>query len=163
MLLLISDANIFIDIEVGNLTSVIFQLPFQFAVPDILFELELRQQHSHLLEAGLKIKTLSADSLQMVESLTLKYPRASMIDHATLSLAIQEHCPLLTGDRDLRIAAQKEGVEVHGTVWIVEKLLEQKLILQQQARASFTSMQVKNSRLPWGDIEKLLTSWEFVE
>ncbi len=42
MLLVISDANILIDIEDGNLTSVIFRLPYEIAVPDILFELELR-------------------------------------------------------------------------------------------------------------------------
>ncbi len=53
MLLLISDANILIDMEVGNLMPVIFRLPYEIAVPDILFELELRERHSHLLEAGL--------------------------------------------------------------------------------------------------------------
>ncbi len=46
MLLLISDANILIDIEDGNLTPVIFRLPYEIAVPDILFELELRERHS---------------------------------------------------------------------------------------------------------------------
>src|SRR3972149_5500331 len=49
MLLLISDANILIDMEDGNLIPVIFQLPYEIAVPDILFELELRERHSHLL------------------------------------------------------------------------------------------------------------------
>lgn len=48
MLLLISDANILIDMEDGNLIPVIFQLPYEIAVPDILFELELRERHSHL-------------------------------------------------------------------------------------------------------------------
>ncbi len=37
MLLLISDANVLIDIENGGLTSAMFSLPYQFAVPDILF------------------------------------------------------------------------------------------------------------------------------
>ena len=55
MLLLISDANILIDIEDGNLISVIFQLPYEIAVPDILFELELRERHSHLLQAGKRL------------------------------------------------------------------------------------------------------------
>lgn len=46
MLLLISDANILIDIEDGHLTPAVFRLPYVIAVPDILFELELRQQLS---------------------------------------------------------------------------------------------------------------------
>ena len=73
MLLLISDANILIDIEDGNLTPVIFRLPYEIAVPDILFELELRERHSHLLEAGLKVKSLTAESVKKTESLSFKY------------------------------------------------------------------------------------------
>ena len=55
MLLLISDANILIDIEDGSLTPVVFHLPYEIAVPDILFELELKERHNHLLQMGLKL------------------------------------------------------------------------------------------------------------
>lgn len=37
MLLLISDANILIDMEAGQLMERLFQLPMQFAMPDILY------------------------------------------------------------------------------------------------------------------------------
>ncbi len=37
MLLLISDANILIDMEAGELMGKLFQLPIQFAIPDILY------------------------------------------------------------------------------------------------------------------------------
>lgn len=160
MLLTISDANILIDMEGGNLIPVIFQLPYEIAVPDILFELELRERHSHLLQAGLKVKRLNSESVKKIELLTQQYPRPSMMDHSALALALQERCPLLTGDKDLRVAAKKEGVEVHGTLWIIEELLNQKIIQQSQAKWSFDAMKVKGSRLPWGDIDKLLNRWE---
>jgi hypothetical protein len=35
-MLVISDANVLIDIEIGALTSYIFNLPFEVAVPDVL-------------------------------------------------------------------------------------------------------------------------------
>jgi predicted nucleic acid-binding protein len=162
MLLLISDANLLIDMEDGNLTPVIFQLPYEIAVPDILFELELRERHIHLLKAGLKVKSLTAESVKKTEFLTQQYPRPSMMDHSALALALQERCPLLTGDKDLRIAAKKEGVEVHGTIWIIEELLNQKIIQQPQAKGSFDAMRVKGSRLPWGDVDKLLNRWELI-
>lgn len=101
MLLLISDANILIDIEDGNLTSVIFRLPYEIAVPDILFELELREQHSYLLEAGLKVRSLTAESVKRTEFLRFKYSRPSLMDHSALALAMQEKCPLLSGDKNL--------------------------------------------------------------
>ncbi len=37
MLLLVSDANILIDIEEGQLLDVLFQLPYQFVTSDILY------------------------------------------------------------------------------------------------------------------------------
>ena len=52
MLLLISDANILIDIEDGHLTPVVFRLPYEIAIPDILFELELRERHSQVQAKG---------------------------------------------------------------------------------------------------------------
>jgi rRNA-processing protein FCF1 len=159
MLLLISDANILIDIEDGHLTPAIFRLPYEIAVPDILFELELREKHGHLLEAGLKVKSLNSESAKKTESLIAQYPRPSIMDHSALALAIQEQCPLLTGDKDLRIAAKKENVEVHGTIWIVEQLLNQKLIQLPIAKASFDTMKVKGRRLPWADADKLLDRW----
>jgi len=162
MLLLISDANILIDIEDGDLTPVVFRLPYEIAVPNILFELELRERHSHLLEAGLKVKSLTPESVKKTESLTAQYPRPSMMDHSALALAIQEQCLLLTGDKDLRIAAKKENVEVHGTIWIVEQLLNQKLIQFRKANGSFDIMKAKGSRLPWADADKLLNKWELV-
>lgn len=163
MLLVISDANILIDIEDGSLTSVVFRLPYEIAVPDILFELELREQHSYLLEAGLKVKTLTAESVKKTESLSFKYSQPSMMDHSALALAMQEKCPLLTGDKGLRAAAKNEGIEVHGTVWIIEELLKQKIIKHVQAKDSFNSMKLKGSRLPWVDVEKLLNRWDLIE
>ena len=161
-LLLISDTNILIDIEDGSLTPIVFRLSYEIIVPDILFELELKEQHTHLLAAGLKIKSLSTESVKRTEALNLKYPKPSIIDHSALALSIQEKCPLLTGDKDLRDAAKNEGVEVHGTIWIIEQLLTQKLILQTQARRSFDSMKAKGSRLAWGDIEQLLNRYELI-
>lgn len=51
MPLLISDANILMDIEVGELTAPMFSLGYQFAVPDILYFEELEEQHAHLLKS----------------------------------------------------------------------------------------------------------------
>ncbi|OGV32302.1 MAG: hypothetical protein A3E88_05655 [Legionellales bacterium RIFCSPHIGHO2_12_FULL_35_11] len=59
MLLLISDTSVLIDIEHGELTSAMFSLPWQFAVPDILFLEELAEKHAHLLEFGLICKVMN--------------------------------------------------------------------------------------------------------
>ena len=60
MLLLISDANILIDMEIGGLLAPMFSLDFRFAVPDVLFYEELEGQHAYMLDMGLESKILDA-------------------------------------------------------------------------------------------------------
>jgi hypothetical protein len=48
MLLLISDANILMDIEVGDLVAPMFSLNCQFAVPDLLYFEELEGDYTYI-------------------------------------------------------------------------------------------------------------------
>jgi hypothetical protein len=61
MLLIISDTSVLIDIECGGLSKAMFSLPWQFAVPDILFHEELSERHNHLLKFGLMCKVMSGE------------------------------------------------------------------------------------------------------
>lgn len=124
MLLLISDANVLIDIEVGSLTSSMFSLPYQFAVPDVLFHQELQEHHSHLLQCGLVSKTLDSELIEEAYKLRQQYKRPSMNDLFALSLARYEKCRLLTGDKNLREVAESYLVDVHDTIWLVEQMIE---------------------------------------
>jgi hypothetical protein len=45
---------------------------------------------------------------------------------------------------------------VHGTIWIIEQLLNQKIIQKTQAKGCFNAMKDKGRRLPWSDVDKLL-------
>jgi len=68
MLLLISDANILMDIEVGDLVAPMFSLGYQFVVPDVLYYEELEEQHAHLLDMGLQTRTLSPKSVERADA-----------------------------------------------------------------------------------------------
>jgi predicted nucleic acid-binding protein len=120
MLLLISDANILIDMEEGELLEQMFQLPFEFHIPDILFAEELEGQHYHLLDRGLKLAELESDVMLHAMELTARYIKPSRNDCFALALAAQKQCPLLTGDQALRNAAENEAVMVQGTLWLVK-------------------------------------------
>ena len=75
-----------------------------------------------------------------------------------LALAKQEKCPLLTGDRDLKKAAELEGVFVSGTLWLVEQLIIHGLITVGVAKQSYEQMKVNGRRLPWFLVEQHLES-----
>ena len=99
MQLLVSDSNVPIDIEHGNLTDSMFSMKIIFTVPDVLFEKELKSRHAHLLDLGLKIKSLSDKAVDRAIEFTDKYRQPSELDLFALSLAVEEQCPLLTGDK----------------------------------------------------------------
>ncbi len=145
MLLLISDANILMDVEMGDLVAPMFSLAYQFAVPDILYYEELEGQHAHLLDMGLQIRSLSSKSVERVQSLSQTYVRPGRNDLFALALAEVEKCPLLTGDAALRQAAETELIEVKGTIWLISEMVREQRITVAVARGSLHKMRVNGS------------------
>ena len=149
MQVLISDTNVLIDMDDGQLLERMFQLPFQFKVSDMLFQDELSELHPHLLQFGLIPTELTGDSMLEALRMTRLYAGPSRYDCFALALAKQEACPLLTGDAALRKAAEKEAVVVMGSIWLVEKMVIHGLIDKAEALAAYERMQAAGSRLPW--------------
>lgn len=160
MLLLISDANILMDVEVGDLVAPMFSLGYQFAVPDVLYYEELEEQHAHLLDMGLQTRTLSAKSVERVQALAQTYAKPGRNDLFALALAEVEECPLLTGDAALRQAAETEQVEVRGTVWLISEMVREQRITVAVARAALHKMRTNGRRLPWDAAEQMLAALE---
>ena len=61
MLLLISDANILIDVEAAELLETLFKLPYQFAIPDILYVEEIEPGTPGLERLGLNVLEVRPD------------------------------------------------------------------------------------------------------
>lgn len=155
--LLISDANVIIDMETGGLIKQMFRLEeYELAVPDVLYETELKDNHPNLLKLGLKQIELEPAAVEETVALAVKYPRPGRIDLMALALAKQEKCTLLTGDQKLREAGNAEGVTVVGTIWLVGELLRTKQITKNDARSAYQKMRESDRRLPWDEIEKQL-------
>lgn len=164
MQLLISDANILIDMEEGQLLHAMFNLPFAFQTPDMLFADELAELHPHLPGYGLQLGILNPASMDRVSQLGLKYKNTGRYDCMALALAQQEQCTLLTGDQNLTKAAKAEKVETRGSIWLVEQLVVHRIITIDAARHSYTQMEANGRRLPWkqarqrlNELEKTLT------
>jgi hypothetical protein len=103
MPLLIDDANIFIDFKEGGILEELFEIEDTIGVPDFLYEAELKDMHSHLLDLGLALMELASETIARAAQLVSVYRQPSRLDITALALAEQESCPLLTGDMDLRL------------------------------------------------------------
>lgn len=162
MLFIISDASVLIDIECSGLTSAMFKLPYQFVVPDILFDEELAEKHSDLLQFGLISRTMSGELIEEAYNLRQKHSKPSVNDLLALILAKYENCQLLTGDKALRQVAVIFNIQVFGTIWLVEQMIQYQIINVDDARIAFQRMKSLGSRLPWDEVEKMLLKVERV-
>ncbi len=158
MPVLVSDANIFIDLEEGDILASAFQLPERIEVPDLLFNDELAEHHLDLIDRGLHLGRLDEAGINDLLVLASRYQRISRYDCAALALARAYGCTLVTGDAGLREAAMAEDVAVHGTIWLVERMLDEGLITTIEAKTAFQRMKDAGRRLPWADADAMVHS-----
>jgi hypothetical protein len=164
MRLVVTDANIIIDLDAGGLLEEIFRLPdMEFCTPDVLYLEELAQNYGALPALGLKVVSQPPEAVEYVTQLRPRYRRPSTNDLFALALARAMRCPLLSGDGSLRVAAETEGVEIHGTLWLIEALLQARLVGVGKVALAYEGMRRDGSRLPWEDVEAQIRHWQEID
>lgn len=164
MRLVVTDANIVIDLAAGGLLEDMFRLStVEFCVPDVLYVEELAENFGSLPGLGLKVLPLSSEGVGYVEELRQSFKGPSTNDLFALALAQTLSCALLSGDGALRELAQKENVEIHGTIWLIEVLLEAQIVSIQVVEAAYEAMRRDGSRLPWEETRAQIRRWRRAE
>ncbi len=156
MAILVSDTNVFIDATVSSLSEAMFRLEDTIATPDVLYQDELLQHHPELPGLGLQVNRLSSRGVDEVQRLRTLYKNPSSNDLFALALAKTNEWTLLSGDSELRDAAVTERVKVHGTIWLVERMVNSGVISSEQAEYAFLLMRENNRRLPWDEVDNLI-------
>lgn len=125
MPVLVSDTSVIIDIERARLLEEMFNLPFDFVVPDLLYERELAGElGDKLLELGLGVESLSPTELTNATSIRRDNGHLSTPDTFAFAIAQYRHWTLLTGDNGLRELAVTEKVDMHGVLWVFDQFAE---------------------------------------
>lgn len=157
-----SDANFWIDLHEGALVGRAFALDIEWVVPDVvLYEVEKegRPPASALTAHGASIASLSGALLERIEPLALEHPAPSPQDITALILAQEEGAILVTGDRGLREAAEAEGVEVHGTLWVMDRMVAEDAVSPAEASRALQAMVASDRRLPKAEVTKRFATW----
>jgi predicted nucleic acid-binding protein len=124
-MILVSDTSVLIDLERGGLLEAVFALPHEFAVPDVLYDREMRDEWGErLLGLGLQIVEVSAEGVGNALRYRQQRSSLSVADSFALALAKERALLLLTGDGQLRQLAEGENVECHGLLWLLDMLEE---------------------------------------
>ncbi len=157
----ISDTSVIIDLERGQILETAFTGRYQLAVPDILFERELRPHGGdRLLQIGLQTLGLDGDGLELSAAYRAKDRRLSFVDSLAVAVAKQRQLMLLTGDGILRGVACADGIDCHGLLWLLDALEEDAVITEPDlANALARIMAHPRCRLPRSEVAERLARY----
>ncbi|HDQ99128.1 MAG TPA: type II toxin-antitoxin system VapC family toxin [candidate division WOR-3 bacterium] len=154
------DANVLIDLRDGRILDRLGRLPEQFIVADIVVADDIDEPDEAVLTGvGIGILPLSGDAVQEVVAVTGSCRGISVADAASLVLAEQVGCTLLTGDKLLRGLALSRGVKVHGTLWLLDRMAEGGALTGEQAAVALERMLECGRRLPKPEARNRILDW----
>ncbi|HNR69509.1 MAG TPA: hypothetical protein PKN04_15555 [bacterium] len=156
---LVLDSCICIDLYRGRILPTACTLTDDLWVPDFL-QTELQEPSwQEVLRSGIKIAHLFPEDISELYRIRTLYPRPSVIDLASLLVAKKIKAILLTGDKALRLAAEAESANVHGLLWLMDRLVEQQLLTPQAAVECLQTLIKNGSRQPDKDLKKMVVRW----
>ncbi len=166
--IVVSDTNIFIDLISVNLLDGFFSLPWEVHTTDMIMKELKDSAQKAVVEVFCQrgcLKVSSFEGSELIElarmrNQALKSSNASIQDCSVWKLAKNLGCSLLTGDNRLRKVVQKDDVEVHGILYLFDKMLEHQVINHEMATVRLQSLANINTRLPKDEIDKRLELWE---
>lgn len=162
MKLISSDTNIWIDFYTISRTDIPFRLPCTY----IMYKEALRKEIidppellADLQKRGLIGVDLKIEEFIYADELSRQYVKLSGYDRTALAVAKLRNIPLLTGDNPLRKAAEIEGVEVFGSIGLLDKLYDGDFINKIEYQFCLESLlEHKERRLPTEELQKRIDS-----
>jgi predicted nucleic acid-binding protein len=154
------DTSLLRDLHVGKIIAKLFELPYRFIAPDVILAELQTIDNKMLIKLGLRESELTGQQVLQVFQLREQYKHPSVNDLFALVTAQSLNATLLTGDRNLRRAAELEEVTIHGTLWVLDEMVRLEIISPAQAIEALILMDEKGSRLPQEECDKRLKQWQ---
>lgn len=161
MKLIITDVSVLFDLFHIKVLPEFFALNVEicttaFVYNEIVLEEQIEEFEMFKRTQKLTVIDLTEEEQEQVVNFKLKRNLKSIPDKTMLWKAIQLKCALLTCDEKLRKEAAENGVEVHGSVWVVVQLEKQEIIDRLKAIELLELLKKVNTRLPFDEIDKII-------
>jgi hypothetical protein len=157
--ILVTDTNIWIDLENGGILVEVFRLPYRFLVPDFAISELISPRWETLEVLGLEAQELDASLVGELIRLRQMHRSLSVVDLATFLLALSLHTTLLTGERRLNELASANGLTVHGVLWLLDEMVRFQVLAPAQAAAALRLMLDRGARLPVEECKQRIAIW----
>lgn len=161
MKLIITDASVLFDLFHLNILPEFFALKAEISTTSYVYnEIVVTNQvvefEVYKRAQKLNIIALTEDELERVNQFVTKRNLKSLPDKTMLWKSVQLGCALLTCDKKLKIEAKEHGIEVYGSIWVIEKLVEESILNSPKAVSLLNELKGINERLPLDEIDKII-------
>jgi hypothetical protein len=155
-LILLSDANVLIDLGYVQGLSLLTQLAPTEVLDVVLLECEDERQ-PEIVEAvrAADITVVETEAAWISAARVYRTPELSTEDVLNLYYAKIFGRVLLAGDKPLRDQCEIRGVEVHGSIWLVEEALTRNLVAPDELCRWLKVWPSLGRRLPAPEIKRL--------
>ena len=160
-MLLVSDANIFIDLQKLDLLHLFDKLGFTVATSDFVFaELNALQQ-SIIKSLHIEIYTMDGSELLLFyqEFQDNDFKKISYQDYSIFYFARKYDGEVLSNDKRLREYAKQQKVSVRGLFFILDTIIELDLITQHEMVIKLKLLLKINKRIPQNEVDCRIIKW----
>lgn len=167
MKIIVNDANILIDLVDLQLLPNFFALEFEFFTTSLVFE-ELEEDQQFTLQTyvdsgNLLVREMTYEQLTEINNIQKTKPALSPQDCSAFYQAQIEAGILITSDNTLRKFAKTQNQEVHGHLWVFDRMFEAETISGELAIIKLNELcQVinRNLGLPQDECQKRILQWQ---
>jgi rRNA-processing protein FCF1 len=128
MKVVVNDANILIDLILLGILPHFFDLEIEFLTTSLVIDELLEEQQEELqpyIDTGILIvHEMSAEQLEEINNIQRGKPSLSQQDCSAFYQAIIEKGILITSDNTLRKFAKENKIDVHGHLWVFDRMFE---------------------------------------
>lgn len=165
MKIVLADVSVLFDLYKIQALDYFFDLGLEvfttkFVYREILYSGQKERFEDYKNSGHLKILDFNDAEVKEITELTLTPRIHSMGDKSIFYKTIQLKGMLLTADSKLRKVAEKVGIEVHGSIWVIDELLSKKIISNSKGIELFEAMLASNQTLPRSELKRRIENLE---
>jgi len=158
---LLFDSSVLFDIQNASIFGYVSIFPHKLLVTDIILSNELETiEATTLLNFGFQSVQLNPEEMSALQSYRICYNALSIGDLSCLVYAENNNnIMIVAGDRDLRALALQKHIRVHGSLWILDELIEHGIMPTPKAVTALELMLEHGARLPKHECDMRLRIW----
>jgi predicted nucleic acid-binding protein len=165
MKVVVQDASVLIDLAAADLLEAWFSLDIETLTSSFVWrEVNRRSQKAKLRafarDQRIQVVNMGTEVLSEIVRLKMDLPaKLSLNDASVLHLAVERTAVLLTGDRNLRTAAESRAVTVYGLPALMDYMVQEEALSASNAITKLELLCRLNPRLQKRECEPLLAKW----